>query len=378
MTTTATTAAPRARSDADDRRGSWVPTWSMVTTRFMELRKRRGLMIALAAVNIGVPSIFLAIRLIAHAVAPKSYGPAGGASIFDAMVAGVMFVFGFIVAATVGASAGSNDLTEGMFRHLVVTGRSRLAIYLARIPAGLAIVVSMVAVGFTIVCAVCCFAAPTHQTYNGSGAPVGLTRSAFNAWAVDHPVKAICDWPGGDLIVPVICRFPGAGQVKLPPGIKLPTHVTKAQEKAVALRFAHQDYVDYTRFFLSPPIKLMVESGLWIELEAVIGFMVALGLSSLIGSRTVPVVLMIILEVIIGPIFSRNVIPHIINIQRGLVGLATAHIEPSALPQAMGGNNPQSGRILVPESLTVAWLVIAAWIVGWTALGAWRMSRRDA
>ena len=77
-------------------------------------------------------------------------------------VSGVLYVFGFIVAATLGATAGSADLTEGMFRHLVVTGRSRLALYLARIPAGLAIIVPLVAVGFTIVCAVCVFAAPTR------------------------------------------------------------------------------------------------------------------------------------------------------------------------------------------------------------------------
>ncbi len=72
-----------------------------------------------------------------------------------------MYVFGFIVAATLGATAGSSDLTEGVFRHLVVTGRSRLAIYLARIPAGLMIVVPLVAIGYTIVCLVCVFAAPS-------------------------------------------------------------------------------------------------------------------------------------------------------------------------------------------------------------------------
>ena len=106
--------------------------------------------------------MFLAIRLILHAVAPKTYGPAGGYDIYTAMVSGVLYTFGFIVAATLGCTAGSRDLTEGMFRHLVVTGRSRLALYLARIPAGLAIIVPLVAVGFTIVCAVCVFAAPTY------------------------------------------------------------------------------------------------------------------------------------------------------------------------------------------------------------------------
>ena len=61
-----------------DHRGSWIPTWGMITTRCMELRRRRGLMIALIAVNIGIPVVFLAVRLISHAVDPKSYGPAGG------------------------------------------------------------------------------------------------------------------------------------------------------------------------------------------------------------------------------------------------------------------------------------------------------------
>src|ERR1700731_412194 len=89
-----------------DRRGSWIPTWGMITTRLMELRKRRGLMIALIAVNIGIPVIFLGVRLISHAVDPKSFGPAGGYSIFTTLVAGFMYVFGFVVAAVVGCTAG--------------------------------------------------------------------------------------------------------------------------------------------------------------------------------------------------------------------------------------------------------------------------------
>ena len=177
-----------------DHRGSWIPTWGMVTTRFMELRKRRGLMIALIAVNIGIPVVFLGVRLISHAVAPKSYGPAGGYSIFTTLVAGFMYVFGFVVAAVVGSTAGSVDLTEGMFRHLVITGRSRLALYFARIPAGLAIVIAMVAVGYTIVCAVCVFAAPTQLNYDGVNVPAGLSRPALDTWAADHADEVICNF----------------------------------------------------------------------------------------------------------------------------------------------------------------------------------------
>src|ERR1700691_119317 len=114
MNATATVVAPvPSLGGQSDHRGSWIPTWGMVTTRFMELRKRRGLMIALVAVNIGIPVVFLAVRLISHAVDPKSYGPAGGYSIFTTLVAGVMYIFGFIVAAVVGGTGGSVDPPQG-------------------------------------------------------------------------------------------------------------------------------------------------------------------------------------------------------------------------------------------------------------------------
>ena len=115
-----TTASVAARTD---RRGSAVPTLSMVTTRFVELRRRRGLMIALSMVTVGLPTIFLSVRLLLHAIAPRTYGPAGGYDIYTGLTVGVLYTLGFLVAATLGATAGSVDLTEGMFRHLVVTGR---------------------------------------------------------------------------------------------------------------------------------------------------------------------------------------------------------------------------------------------------------------
>ena len=139
----------------------------MIATRFMELRKRRGLMIALTDGD----------RRHTHDLSRRPADPARGRAevlragrrvhIFTALFAGVLYIFGFIVAATLGCTAGSVDLTDGMFRHHVVTGRSRLALYLARIPAGLAIIIPLVAIGFTIVCAVCVFAAPAKLSYAG-------------------------------------------------------------------------------------------------------------------------------------------------------------------------------------------------------------------
>ena len=377
-----------------DHRGSWVPTWSMVTTRIMELRKRRGLMIALIAVNIGIPVVFLGVRLITHAVDPKSYGPAGGYSIFEVVVLGFMYVFGFIVAAVVGCTAGSVDLTDGMFRHLVITGRSRLALYLARIPAGLAIVIAMVAIGYTIVCAVCVFAAPTQLNYDGINVPQGLSRPALDNWAAAHADEVICNFNYNGPNVPPnvpcgngqISGPPPGATVKTPHGVvTVPTKYTEAQIRAFAVTVANQDYADYSATFLVPSTSLMVDVGLWIALEATIGFIVGLGLGSLMGQRTVPVILLVVLELILTPIFSRAVIAYMLNVQRAIVGVAMLHIEPGNLSTPFSGGGPGGGgggglgrMLLRPESTLVASLVIVGWLVFWTAIGAWRMMTRDA
>jgi hypothetical protein len=349
----------------------------MITTRIMELRKRRGLMAALIVVFIGLPVIFLTIRLLAHAFDPRSYGPAGGYNTFSGIVDGALFVFGFIVAATLGCTAGSVDLTEGVFRHLVVTGRSRVALYLARIPAGLAILVPLVAVGFTIVCAVCCLAAPPKVNYDGVNLAPGMSRTAFVSWADAHPGTAICRFSyNGPLQINVPCGPNGiVTNVKSPSGATI-APPTKAQLHKLAIAIANQNYTDYAKTFRSPSDSLMIETGLWIELEAALGFVIGLGLASLMGQRTVPVVLLIFLEVILTPLLLHSVIPHLINAQRGLVGLAMAHIEPSALP-AVFGNSGNGAPVGVTESTPVAICVIIAWFVVWTALGAWRMAKRD-
>jgi hypothetical protein len=392
-----TRTAPSHRAQRD-RRGSWIPTGGMIATRFMELRKRRGLMITLMVVTIGIPTIFLVIRLLLHAFAPHSYGPAGGYDIFTALVAGVLYVFGFIVAATLGATAGSVDLSEGMFRHLVVTGRSRLSLYLARIPAGLAIIVPLIAIGFTIVCAVCVFAAPTQLSFDGTHVPTGLSRAGLQSWATDHTNEVICDFdfnfngpPTGSVnavLNSVPCGGPSGGPsgstqiTKQPPGFQAPPPATQAQIKDVARLIASRDYSAYSKTFLYPSTSLMIKTGLWIELEAVVGFMVGLGLASLLGQRTVAVILMIVLEIILTPIVSRAHLAHLINLQRSVVGLAVAHLEPSGLGFVFGGgggpNGNQGTSMLVPESHLVSACVIVAWLFVWTVLGAWRMVRRDA
>jgi len=370
---------------APDHRGSWLPTGAMLAARFKDLRKRRGLMIALVAVTVGIPTIYMAIRLLLHAVAPHTYGPAGGYNQYVGLVVGVLFVFGFIVAATLGATAGSADLTEGMFRHHVITGRSRVALYLARIPAGLAIIVPLVALGFSVVCVVCVFAAPTTIEYNGAHVPVGMSQTQFEVWAAGHAEEVVNNFPVDISSRDSVANSPclpgggpraGGGVLKQPAG-SADTSCTPTQLQTLAVFVANQDYSEYSRLFLYPSDSLMVKSGLWIELEAVVGFLIGLGLSSLLGQRTVGVILLIVLELVITPIAARAKLPHLANLQRGVVGLATIHLEPGALPAPFGGG-PTDRAVFLHESTTVAVSVIVAWVVVWSALGAWRMMTRDA
>jgi len=280
----------------------------------------------------------------------------------------------------------------------VITGRSRMALYLARIPARLAIVIAMVAVGYTIVCAVCVFAAPTQLNYDGINVPQGLSRPALDTWAADHADQVICNFNfnGGEGLQGVPPSVPcGNGQTSGPPPgatiqtpkgtITVPANQSPAQIRAFAVSVANQDYKDYIAHFRVPSTSLMVDVGLWIALEATIGFIVGLGLASLMGQRTVPVILLVVLELILTPIFSRAVIAYMLNVQRAIVGVAMLHIEPGGLSTPFSGGGPGGGGggglgrdLLRPESTLVASLVIVAWIVFWTAIGAWRMMTRDA
>jgi hypothetical protein len=166
------------RTPTGRRLGEWLPTWALITTKHLELRKRRGLMTALAVLILALPVLLLGFRLLFHLIDPTKYGPAGSPSIFGG-VSNVLAEFGFIAAATLGAAAGTTDLSDGMFRHLVITGRSRLSLYLARIPAGLAIILPVVAVAFTMLCLV-----TSYEGVPGPGNPAINEMFKIGLWLV--------------------------------------------------------------------------------------------------------------------------------------------------------------------------------------------------
>lgn len=349
------------------RRLGWLPSWGLMATKHLELRKRWGLMAAVALLTAGIPVLVLGIRLTFHALDPASFGPAGSPGVFSALT-NVMAEFGFIVAAALGTSAGSTDLSDGVFRHLVITGRSRLALYLARIPAGLAILVPLVAVGFTVICLVTSYAGipqPTSVGVNGIAIPAHLDQVQLRSWAEGHPqLAALAFGVGG----------PGTA-----------ASVVEAQvDRGIATFYS--DYRGSEVADSYPGAGEMAKVGLWLELEIIIGFVVGLGLGSLTGQRTVSTILLIALEIIVTPILALHVIPYFLDGQRLVVGVAMDQLRPVALASGAGPVAGPGGHLLrgggslqIPPMPTWAMIaVIVGWIVGWSVLGAWRMMSRDA
>src|SRR2546422_591332 len=143
MTTTAATAElPRTRTRANRR-------LRLVSAELLKLRKRRGLMISALALTIVPMIIGYTVLLSIHAANPGKHGPAGGLENLSGSM-DILMQFSVIAAILVGATLGAGDLGSGVFRELVVPGRSRLALFAARVPAGLAVVLPIVGAGFAV------------------------------------------------------------------------------------------------------------------------------------------------------------------------------------------------------------------------------------
>lgn len=375
MSTTVTTASATATGPRTDHRGSWIPTWPMISTKFMELRKRRGLMIAIVLLTLALPVLVLGLRLLFHAIDPSHYGPAGSPSVFEGLC-DPLAQFGFIIAAAVGATAGATDLGEGMFRHLVITGRSRVALFLARIPSGLALLLPLVALGFTFMCLVTAFEGtpqPTSVNVSGGTIPLHFSEGELHAFLLDHA----SEFAGGPV-------FKGPnGAVTLGPG-----GPTLNPRQFIRSNFSsiYQDYLDAQATDLNPPPNEMAKIGLWIELEVALGFVIGLGLGSLTGQRTVTVIILVALQIIVTPLLTNVVIPYFLDGQRLLFGVAMDQLRPAALISQSGPGHHGPGRVIlggrslgIPPMPTWAMVsVIVGWIVAWTGIGAWRMATRDA
>jgi ABC-type transport system involved in multi-copper enzyme maturation permease subunit len=133
----------------------------LVGAEFLKVRKRRGLVALAATLTVGAVVIAGIVLAVLHAADPAGYGPAGGLANL-ANAAYILSSLGAVAAVLVGATMGSGDLQAGVFRDLVATGRSRLALFAARIPGGLALLWPLVAVSWAAACAGSVLLAGSH------------------------------------------------------------------------------------------------------------------------------------------------------------------------------------------------------------------------
>jgi ABC-type transport system involved in multi-copper enzyme maturation permease subunit len=105
----------------------------MVTAEVLRLRKNRALMVWMVLMTTGAVCALYLIAQGFHLNDSVHNGPAGGAQNLRHGITVVSFV-GSVAAAILGATVGTSDLTAGVMRDLIVTGRSRIGLFAARVP----------------------------------------------------------------------------------------------------------------------------------------------------------------------------------------------------------------------------------------------------
>jgi len=258
------------------------PRPRLVTAEILKLRKRRGLVITTFVLTVGVTAVVYAILALLHTANAAKNGPAGGiANLGSSML--VLTMLAGVCASLVGTAAGAGDLSAGVFKELVVTGRSRRALFAARIPGGLAFLLPFVALAYTV-------AAVASVVFADS----------------------------------------------------LP----------------------------APSVGLLAESGAWVLLVSSFWFAVALGLASLLGSRSTTIGILVAFQLAIGSLLAAITM---LGVGRDAIpGTALGRLAPHAVrDRAVEGVSP-------PMSIAVAVLALTLTIAIVLGLGARRTTTRDA
>jgi ABC-type transport system involved in multi-copper enzyme maturation permease subunit len=118
-----------------------------------------------------------AVMELLHLSDPAKHGPAGGVANLGHGTF-VVAALGSVAAAIAASSVGVGDLDAGVYRDLVVTGRSRLSLFLSRIPAGLAFLLPFVVAAYALA------AGTTVVFADGKPAPTVHLMVTGGLWAM--------------------------------------------------------------------------------------------------------------------------------------------------------------------------------------------------
>jgi hypothetical protein len=125
-------------------------TRQMIGAEVLKLRRNRGLMGLALVLSAVMTVIVFGYLAIAHASNPSQHEVAGGTDGLRRALRLLGLFFGMLSATVIGAEAGTSDLSSGVFRDLVATGRSRLALFAVRLPGAMLVSWAFVAVAYVL------------------------------------------------------------------------------------------------------------------------------------------------------------------------------------------------------------------------------------
>lgn len=125
-------------------------TRQMIGAEVLKLRRNRALLGFGLLLSVGVVLLFFGYNAVQHASNASQYAPAGGTQHFERAVRLLGLFFGALTGVLIGTEAGTADIASGVFRDLVATGRSRLALFAVRAPAAMIVTLALNAVGFLL------------------------------------------------------------------------------------------------------------------------------------------------------------------------------------------------------------------------------------
>lgn len=116
----------------------------MIAADILKLRRHRTTMATAAVLSGGITVLYLGAILLRHnGQLPGPQSLSDGTTLMG-------LYFGSFAAILIGTEAGTIDLANGVFRDLAATGRSRLALFLVRIPAAVAVALVFTLSGFLL------------------------------------------------------------------------------------------------------------------------------------------------------------------------------------------------------------------------------------
>jgi ABC-type transport system involved in multi-copper enzyme maturation permease subunit len=123
----------------------------MIGAEILKVRRNRSVMAFGLLLTVVVVVVVYGYVAIQHSSNPLQNEPAGGTLGLHRGIRNLGEFFGMLAAVLIGAEVGTSDLSSGVFRDLVSTGRSRLALFAVRLPAAAIVTWCLSAAAYALV-----------------------------------------------------------------------------------------------------------------------------------------------------------------------------------------------------------------------------------